>query len=102
MNWHHRRWGSVKWPFSKSKSYVGSLAFVIGGWIASVLILALMNSTGSLTLASGMSVDVIVRLLLISILCAAVELIAFGDDNVNVPLAGGILAALLIDPLLQH
>ena len=86
-----RRWGSLKWPFSDKKSYIGSLAFVGGAFLVSVFLLFLYHSTGVSTFnvltASNFQI-----LLFISVLCAAVELIPLGDDNVTVPLAAGILA----------
>ena len=36
------------------------------------------------------------QLLVISVACALVELVPFADDNVTVPVAGAVLAALLL------
>ena len=38
-----RKWGSVKWPFSKSKSLVGSGAFLLGSFTISVVLLLLLQ-----------------------------------------------------------
>jgi farnesol kinase len=87
-----RRYGSKKWPFATTKSYIGSLAFVISSFIATIGILAWYNYTGVL------SFDVMnlwPKLLLISIVCAGVELMDIADDNWTVPLTGGIMAAYL-------
>jgi phytol kinase len=88
-----RRYGTVKWPFSASKSYAGSLAFVVGAFGASVGVLSLLSATGCLTLSVG---SYLPQLVLISIVCALVELVPIGDDNVTVPVAGAILTALLL------
>lgn len=88
-----RRWGTAKWPFSVNKSYIGSLSFVIGGFLVSAGVLQLLSVSGSLNL------DVVAnlpQLLLVSIICAATELVPIGDDNVSVPLVGAIATALLI------
>lgn len=88
-----RRWGIIKWPFSDRKSYVGSLAFVLGAFTISFFLLYLYYATGvsgfNILTASNLQI-----LLLISILCATTELIPIGDDNVTVPLAAGILSYL--------
>ena len=70
-----RRWGKVKWPFSASKSYVGSAAFVIGAFTMSSALLSYLNIMGCVEF------DVNVKwpqLLLISVLCAIIELIPVG------------------------
>lgn len=38
-----RKWGSVKWPFSKSKSLVGSGAFLLGSFTISAALLLLLQ-----------------------------------------------------------
>ena len=88
-----RRWGKLKWPFSNKKSYIGSLAFVLGAFTISFFLLFLYNTTGvsNFNILTGSNLQ---YLLLISILCATIELIPIGDDNVNVPLAAGILTYL--------
>ena len=45
-----RRWGTVKWPFSASKSYAGTAAFVVGAFVVSTAVLGLMSATGCLAL----------------------------------------------------
>lgn len=88
-----RRWGSLKWPFSEKKSYAGSLAFVGGAFLTSFLLLFLYHATGVSTfdILTGSNLQI---LLLISILCAAVELVPLADDNVTVPVAASLLAFL--------
>ena len=88
-----RRFGKRKWPFSDHKSYMGSLAFVLGSFVACTGILALFSATGVLQLDV---VAALPRILLISVICAAVELSEISDDNWTVPLAGGVAANLLL------
>jgi len=75
-----RRFGAVKWPFSKTKSIAGSLGFVIGAFVTTVALLTIYSSAGCIT------VDVsgnLIPILLISVLCAAVELIPIGDKHMQ-------------------
>jgi dolichol kinase len=70
-----RRWGSHKWPFSKTKSYVGSLAFVAGAFAVSAAVLAWFRATGCLEFDVMAHLS---QLLLTSVICAAVELVPLG------------------------
>ena len=71
-----RRFGSVKWPFSEKKSYAGSAAFVVGAFIVCTGLLSLLSFTGSL---EGLNVaSKLPQILLISVICALVELIPIG------------------------
>lgn len=83
-----RRWGAAKWPFSESKSYAGSLAFVLAAWATSSGLMwwmGLAEATPESALA----------LLGISVVCSAVELVELGDDNWTVPIAGAAMASFL-------
>lgn len=89
----HRRFGKIKWPFSESKSVVGSLAFVVSAFAVTSGLLMWLNYWGCLAF------DIQTQWLTIadiSVICAAVELVPLGDDNVTVPLAATILAMLLL------
>mmetsp|Transcript_32283 Transcript_32283/g.30778 ORF Transcript_32283/g.30778 Transcript_32283/m.30778 type:complete len:301 (-) Transcript_32283:582-1484(-) len=89
-----RRWGSVKWPFSDKKSYVGSAAFVIGAFSVCTALLSLLSATGSL---GGLDVaSKLPQLFLISVVCALVELIPVWDDNFTVPVAAVGLSWFLL------
>ncbi|EKX31806.1 hypothetical protein GUITHDRAFT_149059 [Guillardia theta CCMP2712] len=96
-----RRWGVVKWPWSDSKSIAGSLGFVVG---ASVVMMAELLWFNAFGLLSFKGTEVYDKVILISLLCAAVELIPLdkvlpgrlGDDNVTVPAVAAVLALLLL------
>jgi len=88
-----RRFGSVKWPFSTSKSYAGSAAFVVGAFAVSAGVLSLLSATGCLSLDVAAYLP---QLLAISVACAAVELVPISDDNITVPVSAAVLAALLL------
>lgn len=98
-----RRWGTVKWSFSTSKSIVGSLAFVIGAFGATVGLLYFLYSFGftgvlGARAINGFSTDLILRILGISITCAAVESLpaTVVDDNISVPVVAALSAFLLL------
>uniref|UniRef100_A0A7R9WVP3 Dolichol kinase n=1 Tax=Craspedostauros australis TaxID=1486917 RepID=A0A7R9WVP3_9STRA len=77
------------------KSMVGTLAFAVGSFVASVGIIQLFAATGCVT--AGVAVTAIWdKLLLICVACSIVELIPFGDDNYTVPIAALILGKLLL------
>lgn len=47
-----RKYGKVKWSFAKSKSIVGSAAFVVGGFVCSLTVLSWLHYTGKLNHSS--------------------------------------------------
>lgn len=98
-----RRWGTVKWPFSKNKSIAGSAAFVLGAFGATLWSLYFtysMGFTGVLgaRAAEGFTGDLLLRVLGISIACGAVEVLppTVVDDNISVPVTAAVLAKLIL------
>ena len=88
----YRRYGSVKWPGMANKSIAGSVAFALGSFLATTAMLQWMSYTGCMT------VDIsshILDILLISIVCAAVELLPVIDDNISVPVTAALLTLWL-------
>ncbi|KAL9183851.1 hypothetical protein ACHAXT_004707 [Thalassiosira profunda] len=93
-----RRFGSTnKWPFNKSKSVAGSSAFVAGSFVGSFSLISWLTSTGAMDPLELSGIGLVARLLAIAIVCAAVELIPFGDDNWSVPLSAAVLSAILLN-----
>lgn len=94
-----RRFGAGnKWPMVPSKSVAGSAAFVLGGFTVSGLMLWWFTATGCIALPdSGTNgpLGCAAKLLLISLASAAVELVPVADDNVTVPVAAALMAAIL-------
>jgi len=92
-----RRFGaSNKWSFNQSKSVAGSAALVAGSVAGSYGLIAWLTKTGammSLGLSSG---ALLLRLLAIATVCAFVELIPVGDDNVSVPVSAALLSLILL------
>ncbi|CAM9376143.1 unnamed protein product [Choristocarpus tenellus] len=110
-----RRFGKRKWWWSDSKSYVGSLAFALGGFLTSCGLIAWFHARGCLAISTGAATT---RVAAISLACALVELMpsnnqkdntsevdgseggkvrgpSFTDDNVTVPVAAAVLSRLL-------
>jgi len=89
-----RKWGKYtsSWEFNKSKSYAGTIGFVICGFLSSIVYLTYFNSVHitDVNMQSAWG-----SLLAISILCSLVETIPFGDDNITVPIAAAISSYLL-------
>lgn len=71
----------MKWPFSEKKSYIGSAAFVISAFAVCAILLSFLSATGFLVGFDVMSK--LPQLLLISVLCALVELIPIGEFAIN-------------------
>lgn len=82
-----RRWGSVKWPFSPKKSLLGTTAFVVGGFAVSAALLLLLQVTGCQSAVDllGAPQVPLAKLLLISIVCAGVELFPVGECRAWLP-----------------
>jgi phytol kinase len=92
-----RRYGaSNAWP-GLQKSVAGSLAFWWGSWSASWAFLQWMSYWGCLTLPSNMSMEeLILRLGVITLGSAVLELVPVADDNYTVPLSAAFLTWLLL------
>ena len=69
---------------------LGGGLVAIGAYGASLGVLALFHACGYTALGFG---DGVLPLLGVSIACAAVELLPFGDDNWTVPLVAALLTA---------
>ena len=92
-----RRFGvNNKWSFNKDKSVAGSTAFVSGAVVASYGLISWLTGFGVMDPLNLSTMDLFGRLLFISVVCAAVELIPAGDDNYSVPLSAAVLSSFLL------
>lgn len=92
-----RKYGtSNKWPFNKDKSVAGSTAFVVGALLGSFALISWLTSFGVTSPLEFSALRLMGRLLLISVLCAGVELIPGGDDNWTVPISAAVLSSYLL------
>jgi len=85
-----------KWFFNNSKSVAGSIAFTVGSY------LCVTGLTSWLVLNDALAIPSLQGLLwgkflLISIVCAFVELIPYGDDNYSVPICAAILGSTILN-----
>jgi dolichol kinase len=87
-----RRFGTIKWPFSATKSIAGSLGFILGAFLATSALLSIYAATGCIDFDFSMQWS---SVLLVSFICAAVELVPIGDDNITVSLAAFIASYLI-------
>eukprot|EP00614_Pseudopedinella_elastica_P010118 CAMPEP_0172591382 /NCGR_PEP_ID=MMETSP1068-20121228/10140_1 /TAXON_ID=35684 /ORGANISM="Pseudopedinella elastica, Strain CCMP716" /LENGTH=313 /DNA_ID=CAMNT_0013387801 /DNA_START=1120 /DNA_END=2061 /DNA_ORIENTATION=- len=99
-----RRVGKTKWPWSDgSKSVEGSLAFALGAFVSSLAMVQWFALLGTplagLEAFQGCFLGLVWRLGVISVACAAVELLPIGDDNLNVPVTGALLTHFLTSGL---
>ncbi|KAG5185810.1 putative phytol kinase, chloroplast precursor, carboxyterminal half [Tribonema minus] len=87
-----------KWWFSEHKSYVGSLAFVAGGFVVSLALVGWLHALGCIAVSAQAAA---LRVLGISAVCAVVEAVAMDgvDDNVSVPVAAAVLTRVLFPGL---
>jgi len=70
-------------PWSPKKTWAGTIAVFLGGFILSVPVLAVFIKTGIFDISW---VSLLPRLLLITLICAAVESLPLADlDNITVP-----------------
>ena len=74
-----RRYGKMKWSFAPSKSVAGTVGFIVVATIVTTMLLLLYGATGSLPQYSLETL--LPRVALISVLCSAVELAPFWEDN---------------------
>ena len=93
----YSRYGKTKWSFAPTKSVQGTLAFMIGSFLSSFVLLQWLMYNHSLLVPIDLyNVQNIVILLFISMICSIVELIPVLDDNVTVPVVAAILSKLLL------
>ena len=91
-----RKFGSNnKWFFSDSKSIAGSTAFAVASSITSIGLVNWLSFTGCLHYTMD-PIELAIRIVAISTICAVVELFPFVDDNYSVPITAAGLTALLL------
>jgi phytol kinase len=77
--------GSSSLPWSRRKTWLGSLAMFVGGWLVSMALLSMFNSTSHITLNMN---ELILGSSVVALGSAMVESLPFSDiDNLTVPLA---------------
>ena len=88
-----RRFPSPKLPWSREKSWIGSLSVLLGGFVLSAFILWIYVSA---RVFPGPFIGSLVALAILSLTAAAVESLPFHDvDNITVPLAAALVGLLV-------
>lgn len=78
-----KRLGTVRLPWSKSKSWAGTIAMFFGGWLLSVFVLGIFLAVG---VFPGSLIDYLPGITIIALVGAAIESLPFSDlDNLTVP-----------------
>lgn len=89
-----KRLGTVRLPWSRAKSWAGTLAMFLGGWLLSLLILAIYLSLG---IFKGTLSGYLVPVTLIALAATAIESLPLKDlDNLTVPAVAILLGFVLI------
>ncbi|KAL6844162.1 hypothetical protein ACP4OV_025835 [Aristida adscensionis] len=90
-----RRYGSMKLPFNKKKSWIGSISMFFSGLLLSALMLFYFSSLGYFHVSWE---DALGKLVLVALAATVVECIPVTDvvdDNISVPLTTMMVAFLL-------
>lgn len=91
-----RRLGkSNKWFFSRDKSMAGSFAFVVSGSLCTMTLALWLSFTGCLALPVPM-VELLPRIIGVTVACALTELLPIGDDNWTVPISAAALSSVFL------
>ena len=89
-----RRFGHNPIPWNRKKTLEGSLAVLLGGWLMSIAVLAVMVAAGAFPAPFS---AYLWPVFLLAVAAALVESLPFSDiDNVTVPLATILLGRLLL------
>jgi len=89
-----RKWGTVKVPWNKGKSLVGSLGMLFGGWLLSILIIWIFTAKGIFSPAIQ---SYLLPITIIAVVGMLVESLPLKDiDNITVSLSAVILGHLLL------
>lgn len=87
-----RKWGAVKLPWNKGKSWAGSLGMLLGGWVLSVLIIWVFSAAG--VFASPIQ-SFLLPITIIALVGTLVESLPLKDvDNITVTIAAVIVGYL--------
>ncbi|CAH9137557.1 unnamed protein product [Cuscuta epithymum] len=89
-----RRFGSAKFPYNQQKSWAGSIAMFVFGFLISMGMLGYFSALGYFDLDWMPTME---RVALVSLVATVVESIPTNgmvDDNISVPLASMLTASL--------
>jgi len=85
--------GEIKFPGKKNKSFVGSLAFILGGVIFSLIVIFIFMANN---IFDGFWIQYIVRIVAICFVVMVIESLPIKHiDNISIPLAAVIMGEIL-------
>ncbi len=88
-----RKWGSIKIPWNRAKSWSGSIGMLLGGWVFSVLIVWIFTAAG---IFSSPIQSYLLPVTIIAIVGTLVESLPLKDiDNITITLSAIILGYFL-------
>lgn len=88
-----KQFGKTLLPWSKEKTWVGSIAMLIGGFLLSLLVLIIFNSLGILTISFPI---IFIKLFSIALVSTLIESISKSDaDNITVPITAILMGVLV-------
>ncbi|KAM3391153.1 hypothetical protein ACQJBY_012677 [Aegilops geniculata] len=90
-----RRFGSLKLPFNDKKSWVGSAAMFISGFLLSALMLSYFSWLGYIRVSWDQAIGKLVLVALAATVVECIPVTDVVDDNISVPLATMLVAFLL-------
>lgn len=89
-----RRFGKVKLPWNKAKSWAGSAGMFFGGWLTSLIVLALFVWAG---IFPNPLISYLLPLVIIALVGTIIESLPFHDiDNITITLAALATGHLLL------
>lgn len=85
-----RKWGKRHFPWHEDKSWVGTAAFVLAGWLGTMLLLLCLPVSSYLGLTLAQWAAIVAVAIVVS---AAIETVpGLINDNISVPVAAGVVA----------
>ncbi|NOZ20436.1 MAG: hypothetical protein GXP25_05035 [Planctomycetes bacterium] len=91
------RWGGKRLPWNRRKTWIGLATFLLTGWVSSAVLLAWVS--GRYTDQALSIRHALLPALIAAFFAAVIESLPISrwiDDNLSVPLAGGLILAFLI------
>ena len=91
-----RRLGTARLPFNPAKSWAGSLAMFLGGFIFALAFLVLFNALGNFNPPFPLG-PTVVKVAFIALVATVVEALPLGEvDNLTITAVGAVLGLLLL------
>jgi len=88
-----KRYGTTLLPWSKEKTWAGSIAMLIGGFLLSLLMVVIFNSFRVFAISSPL---IFIKLFIIALVSTLIESISRSDvDNITVPITAIIIGILV-------